>query len=527
MDAFVTCIYNGLANTSYGGRNMRDARYRESLMNIASTGAKIFCFTSSSNYASLVSHFAKMDNIQLIIKDLDTLPMHVRIQEIKQSNAEKFSDLFWSQRCVEIMWGKFFMIDDILQQHPEVTRTFWIDAGLFHNDVISPKYFLSNKFELTSAGLPLFSPVLMQKINEFIGDKLLLIQHVAPHNRPIDSKYNDRPYENMFGGVGGLFGGDSEKMKVVCKSFFDKMYKLLADSELCSEEGILSAVHCDHSELFKTYQFQSWYHEGWADRYNPNLITFSNFFDDVLDNEVLEDNIIFCALATGERFRNLAQDYLIKTFLTKTEESIKLIIFTDLVSAFPDYGERVIIKQFDVPCTECAFHYGLKYKVVQETHELFDSYDKIFYLDADCYFRDFISKDDFKDAVPGLNTPLGNLSSAVINPAIVIKYNAIVQNVSHTLPMSLDVSNVRQFRECAMLFKIDNKYTFHKFLAEWRLLYEFTRDNKMAYSGEYVEISFAALSSEYPLVDVKGQTLINLRRNLMTLVLNNPIQAIF
>jgi hypothetical protein len=527
MEAFVTCIYNGLYHTEYGGRNMRDARYRESLINIANTGTKIFCYTSSGNLATLKTQFARCPNIELVVKDLHTLDISPTIQEIKRSQKEKYSDLFWTQRCVEIMWGKFFMIDEVLQNHPAYDTVYWIDAGLFHNDVISPKFFLDDKPALESAGLPLFNPHLMQKLKTFLEGKLLLVQQMNPHNRPIDARYNNRPYQNHFGAVGGLFGGDAEKMKVVCASFIEKMYKLLADEELCSEEGILSAVYCDHSELFKPYVFQSWYHEGWAERYDPKQSTFSQVFDKILGHDIVEDGVVFCVLAAGERFRNHSKN-LIDSFLQKVEEGILLVVFTDKIEDYLNYGSRVIFRHIDVPCTECAFHYGLKYKVIQETHRLFDKLNKIFYLDADCFFANPISKNDFSEAVPGLNISLGNLSSEVVNPAIIVKYKMITNHVLPNLNPSKIVVPTRQFRECAMIFHVGDKHIFNKFLSEWQLLYEFTDANKLAYSGEYVEITYACIRSSYPIVNTQGSmSFKNLRDNVHTIILNNPTQAIF
>lgn len=520
MDAFVTCIYNGLHHTEYGGRNMRDARYRDSLINIANTGVKIFCYTGTSDYQNLKNQFARYSNIELVIRDITSFDFSQEVQIIKKEYKEKYSDLFWTQRCLEIMWGKFFMIQDVLTNHREYDNVYWIDAGLFHNDVIAPRYFLNNKPDLQNAGLPLFNPYFMEKLNAYVDGKVLLMQQINPHNKPIDVKYNKNEYKTLNGAVGGLFGGDASKMKVICDCFIEKMRMLLADKEICSEESILSAVYCDHPELFKSYVFQSWYHEGWGDRHNPSVNTFSDVFNAILEINNLEDNIVFCTLAAGQRFRHQSK-LLIDTFLKLVDESIRLVVFTDDVSDYEDYGNRIILKHMAVPCVDCAFHYSVKYKVIRDTHRMFNSYNKIFYLDADCFFVGSLIKEDFKAAQNGLNVSLGNLSSTVVNPAIILKYNAITNLMSN-------ISPTRQFRECAMLFKIDNKFTFNKFIAEWQLLYEFTLENRLAFSGEYIEITYACLKSDYPLADMAGAGMfINLRSHLHTILLNNPTQAIF
>lgn len=525
MDAFVTCIYNGLANTEYGGRNMRDARYRESLINIANTGAKIFCFTNARNFKVLHDTFEKYSNIELVIKELDSLEIHEPIQRIKQTYSDKYSDLFWHQRCVEIMWGKFYMINDILYNRPEYTKIFWIDAGLFHNDVISPKYFLKDKKELKGAGIPLFNTLLMKKLNNFVEDKLLLMQQLNPHNKPIDTKYNKVPYKNTCGAVGGLFGGNSESMKIVCKEFFDKMKMVIQDEELCSEESILSAVYTDNEELFKVFKFSSWYHEGWADRHIPGVTTFSTFFDEVLDREKVKTGIVFCTLATSERFRNSAKN-LVESFLQFAAEDISLLVFTDEPSDFDNSNPRVLIRKFEPAYSGTNFHYGLKYKVIQDTHYEFDMIDKILYLDADCLFVRDVSSEDFSETLPGLNIPLGNPMVDMVNPAIMRKYKAMLPDIINLLNPETNFSNTKQFRECCLLFEINDKYKFNNFLGEWQLLYEFSRDNDLAFSGECVEISFASLKSEYKLIDMKG-LFKKLKSSIHTIILNNPTQAIF
>ena len=524
MDAFVTCIYNGLHNTSFGGRNMRNARYRDSLINIANTGAKIFCFTSSANLQELKIDFSRYSNIELIVQDLDKLEISPKIQEIKKNNPGKYSDIFWTQRCVEIMWGKFFMIKHIIENNPEYTKLFWIDAGLFHNDVIAPKYFSNNDPGLKNAGVGLFNPMFMEKLNHYIDDLIIIAQQANPHNKPIDSKYNKRAYQNAYGAVGGLFGGSSYKMKLICESFIEKMNALLEDNVICSEESILSGVFCDNPEWFKTYIFRSWYHNGWGDRHDPKQNTFSDIFDEILADEVisLQDGIIFCSLAAGERFRNYTKDFLIPSFLDKVEESIKLLIFTDDITSYDDYGPRVIFKHIDVPCVNCAFHYGLKYKVISETQKTFNNVDKIFYLDADCHFKHEIKKSDFNQAIEGINVPLGNSSKHIVNPAILRKHKNL-------LSMFKDIpEEIRQFRECAMIFKIVDIQKFNDFVNEWKKLYEYTRDNNLALSGECMEITYASIKSTYPLNDISHFHLFrNLKNNLHTILLNTSAQAIF
>lgn len=48
------------------------------------------------------------------------------------------------------------------------------------------------------------------------------------------------------------------------------------------EESILSGIFADHPDLFVTFTFDTWYHEGW-DYHDPSLVNFSQFFDLLLN----------------------------------------------------------------------------------------------------------------------------------------------------------------------------------------------------------------------------------------------------
>jgi hypothetical protein len=68
----------------------------------------------------------------------------------------------------------------------------------------------------------------------------------------------------------------------MCQLLEDKFQKLLADDVLYFEESIMTGLLADHPELFETYTFDSWYHEGW-NQHDPKLVNFSQFFDRMLD----------------------------------------------------------------------------------------------------------------------------------------------------------------------------------------------------------------------------------------------------
>jgi hypothetical protein len=282
----VTCIYNGLSGTRYGGRPNRDQFYRESLATIArSSGLPILCFLPAAEIPVERSFFeGRSHNITWVPQELADIPHSSEIQRIKSAHPDDYSSYAWQQRCVEIMCGKFHMLKEALERRPEAEYLFWIDAGLANVSVISTKY--TNAEALQAGDMhhvdAAFVPRLFLRMREMAGERLLAIKTTVAHNRGIPEEYNDRPYENAHGLIAGLFGGKRNAVNTVCQLFEEKLQKLLADDVLYFEESIMTGLFADHPELFETYTFDSWYHEGW-NLHDPKIVNFSQFFDLMLD----------------------------------------------------------------------------------------------------------------------------------------------------------------------------------------------------------------------------------------------------
>lgn len=279
--ALVTCIYNGLSGTSYGGRLNRDATYRDSLVTIAGAGLPITCVVAPEAAAAHRDDFrVSAPNVSIEPLPLSALPCSDDIQRIKRQQPEAFAGFEWQQRCVEIMWGKTHLLRRALTCNPDLERVYWIDAGLATVNVISTRYITPQALEarrLSDVGRA-FPSVLFDRIDAFAGDRILALKHTVPHNRGIPARYNRRPYENADALVAGLFGGRRAAVLELCDRFDGKVRAILADEMLYFEEGILTGIHADAPDLFRCFTFDSWYHEGWA-AHDPAQVNFSQFFD--------------------------------------------------------------------------------------------------------------------------------------------------------------------------------------------------------------------------------------------------------
>jgi hypothetical protein len=285
MDALVTCIYNGLWGTPYGGRLNRDRPYRESLWTIARSGVPIFCFVPASDIDAQSAHFRRCaSEITFLPLELRDMPHHAEIQRIKAEHPEDYATDPWQERCVEIMWGKFHMLSEVLRRAPEAENVYWIDAGLANANIISTKYIaeadlIAHRLSEVSAA---FVPKLFTRMREFAGGRVLVLKTPNAHNRGIPEKYNTCPYSMPDAIVAGLLGGPRQRVAELCSLFAEKVERVLADEVLFFEESILTGILADRPDLFEAFTFDTWYHEGWAS-FDPNAVTFSQFFDLMLE----------------------------------------------------------------------------------------------------------------------------------------------------------------------------------------------------------------------------------------------------
>lgn len=279
--ALVTCIYNGLSGTPYGGRLNRDADYRDSLTTIAGAGLPITCFVAPEAEADHRRHFGTAaPNVTLVPLALTDVPHSAAIQHIKRGHPEHYAALEWRERCVEIMWGKFHMLRQVLSRDPRLERLYWIDAGLAHVNIISTRYttaeaLRARRFCDVSRAFP---SLLFDRLNDFGGARLVALTCTMPHNRGLPARYNQRPYTHDAAVIGGLFGGPRERVLDLCERFDDKVRAVLADGMLYFEESILTGILADCPQCFRCFTFDSWYHEGWPG-YDASRVHFSQFFD--------------------------------------------------------------------------------------------------------------------------------------------------------------------------------------------------------------------------------------------------------
>ena len=299
---FVTCIYDDLSTTPFSGRHNRGTHDVFSLAQIHELGVPIYVYTDKQNFHRNFPAFLRFghSNFNFINYNLDEYPNYKKIQDVKQAHPEIYDTLGWQTRCVEIMWGKFDWILDVISRIGIAPNKYlyWIDAGLSHGGVL-PKRFNSRRegVEFKTASHEYshmfsydlcFNEDLPTYLIDCAGEgNLFHFFCTQPqHNDPSHLKVNKT---HIGTAVGGLFGGDIGLLyewATECKAVCDD---LLVNGYILKEEDIMSYLLNVHAiqedSIFKDriylYKFDTWYHEDWEGAFKPGQHkSFSQFFDE-------------------------------------------------------------------------------------------------------------------------------------------------------------------------------------------------------------------------------------------------------
>jgi len=287
----VTCIYNGLNGSKFCGRLNRDRPYNFSLSAIAKTGVDIECFTSQPEKQELENYFQNDRNITFHVQNLQDLDFHSEVNYVRDRKDDLYRQTpDWMNRCVEIMWGKFLFIKNVIQDNPNMEYVYWIDAGISHAGIIHSRFNSSYEHnigfvrDLDKSTYPdtfkndvIFNEKFMPALVKYTGDDAIL--NVASNN-PQHPRLN---VEHRFNGsaIGGIFGGRVALMDQYCDMVLAEFRAQLDRGILCKEEQIMTEILAAGKFPIKTFKFDTWYHPDWEDRYNEKQISFCNFFEEI------------------------------------------------------------------------------------------------------------------------------------------------------------------------------------------------------------------------------------------------------
>lgn len=274
---FVTCFYNGLDNTILGGRTGRYHHYLNSLKTLLNTEADFVVYTSQSEKMILETQIDLSNvkgNVRYIEYDLFSHPYHKYFQS--KLNGTK------TDRCNEVMHGKSLWMKNHVNEGYDYI--YWIDCGLSYGALFPRKYQNGDGYN-HYYDCNLFNPKMVEGLNN--NEKVVIL--VATQERhimdctPNPNFYRNSPRTISNHVVGGMFGGNTDDVKIFTDKYDDVLYEMTTIDALDREEHLLTLLYDRHRELFNPQFFTTWHHEN-SDmaKYNgPNEIYFYNIFENL------------------------------------------------------------------------------------------------------------------------------------------------------------------------------------------------------------------------------------------------------
>ena len=260
----------------------RHERYLHSLRTLSNTTEEIIVYCNETQYQLLVDHCENfnLNNVTVKISNIQDYPNSNKMFKIKEK-SDKFHQFH------EIDWNKIYLLEK--EYDESYNYIYWVDIGISHHGIFLTKYNpyfdlcdgMSSTFECYS-NLNLFNKQLFPKINQYIDDKLLnLSNQTWFHNMNEAGSILGLTYEERGLSVGGFLGGHTSKLKW----FFDEFKKIgnifLDNDYIINHEALISFMVQENKENFKTFLFDTWYHEDFVK-------TFPEF-----DNDYLKDKVHF------------------------------------------------------------------------------------------------------------------------------------------------------------------------------------------------------------------------------------------
>jgi len=259
----VTAFYTDIIGFPFFGHESfaRHERYLHSLRTLNNMNTEIVCYCNDTQYDLMTKYCEEFNltNVTIKISNLKDYPKTNRMLELKRSN-DQFN--FYH----EVDWNKMYLLSKECDESYDYI--YWIDCGLSHRGLFTLKYNphsdkitgLSRDWENYSF-TNIFCPELFPKINNWVGDKLINLANTMFSHNPneIRSVYkNNNDYKHM--SVGGILGGHISKLNWFIEQF-DRISDIsLNENFILNHEGMITDLEFENPEMFKTYSFDTWYH---------------------------------------------------------------------------------------------------------------------------------------------------------------------------------------------------------------------------------------------------------------------------
>jgi len=277
---FVTCIYDDLFGTEFGGRPHPTRKYFYGLESAMKMNSHFVIFTWQKDVERVSEYFKNFlgedkfnETIKVVEYDLYNTPIREVIKKEKEQNNKIPGD-----RCQDVMIGKFLMIKNSIEKNYFNSETFfWIDSGLSNSSLFPNKYLDLESRERRYSSCSLFTPKVVDHLLEKSDDKILLIKM-----NEIGYWFNKShlsPGDGTWYIIGGLFGGKKDVMNSFCDDSINCFLDHLQNKQtLYTEEQIMTIIRSFDKERFNIIEFEVWHHENSGDWVQGKIIGKRNFY---------------------------------------------------------------------------------------------------------------------------------------------------------------------------------------------------------------------------------------------------------
>jgi hypothetical protein len=260
----VTAFYTDIVGFPFFGHESfsRHERYLHSLRTISNTNNEIIIYCNETQKKLLEDYCNEFGllNVKIKISNLKDYPKSSRMMEIKtKTNLFNFYH--------EVDWNKLYLLEREYDETYEYI--YWIDCGISHPGLFLDRFNpfsekadgMSKTFENYSY-LNLFDDKLIEKINCWVGDNLINIcTTMISHDMRYASEILELQFNSNHNSVGGILGGNIKNLKWYFSEFNRLTDKILSKNSILNHEAILTFMESENPEKFKTWEFDTWYHD--------------------------------------------------------------------------------------------------------------------------------------------------------------------------------------------------------------------------------------------------------------------------
>jgi len=281
---FVTCFYDDLFQTEFGGRPHPRRKYLYGIESALKMNSPYVIFTWEKNINYLENYFKEILGVENYENQIKIIPYNLyetSIRDIIKKEKEKPININISgDRSHDIMFGKFLMLKKAITENFFNSKFFfWIDAGLSSSDLFPNKYLQKDSGEKQWSLCKLFTYKVVDNLINLSKEKILLFKlntvghwinssHLPVSSLPLNSYI-----------IGGIFGGVKEEVDKFCDVILNSfLFHIDEYSTLYFEEVIMTIVYEFNKNQFNTEEFEIWHHEDSGDWVQPFIMDKKNFY---------------------------------------------------------------------------------------------------------------------------------------------------------------------------------------------------------------------------------------------------------